>query len=104
MAEQKQNGTLNSLTDVIGQYLVPGQKLTPEALAEYYNANVREAHANYDANDWAEPEQMYGQFEFLIEHPSDATLTTSAARRIAQILPGRRIVRTSVRDALAAVC
>jgi SAM-dependent methyltransferase len=52
----------------IGQYLVPGQPLTPEALAEYYNENVRQAREAYDANDWADPEQMYSQFEFLIEH------------------------------------
>lgn len=52
----------------IGQYLVPGQRLTPEALAEYYNENVRQAREAYDANDWADPEQMYSQFEFLVEH------------------------------------
>ena len=53
---------------MLGKYLVPGQKLSPESLAEYYNENVRHAQAQYDANDWADPAQMYAQFEFLIEH------------------------------------
>jgi hypothetical protein len=53
---------------VLGKYLVPGQKLSPESLAEYYNENVRQAQAQYDANDWADPAQIFGQFEFLIEH------------------------------------
>jgi phospholipid N-methyltransferase len=49
----------------IGEYLVPGRRLSPEALADYYNQNVREARGNYDANDWADPEQMISQFEFV---------------------------------------
>ena len=53
---------------VRGKYLVPGEAMTPAALAGYYNKNVLEAKENYDANDWSEPEQMYSQFEFLIEH------------------------------------
>jgi SAM-dependent methyltransferase len=66
--DNNSNGQHSQDSGILGKYLVPGQKLTPESLAEYYNENVREAKGNYDANDWAEPAQMYGQFEFLIEH------------------------------------
>jgi phospholipid N-methyltransferase len=59
------NGHSRELKAPVGQYLVPGQRLSPEALAEYYNQNVREARGNYDANDWADPEQMYSQFDFV---------------------------------------
>ncbi len=55
-------------TALYGKYLVPGEKMTPEALAGYYNRNVEEAKEAYDANDWESPEQMYSQFEFLVEH------------------------------------
>jgi SAM-dependent methyltransferase len=51
---------------VMGTYLVPGRPLTPEALAYYYDQNVLEAKENYDANDWADPEQMYSQFDFFL--------------------------------------
>ena len=55
-------------TAVYGKYLVPGQKMSPEALAGYYNKNVETAKEAYDANDWENPAQMYAQFDFLIEH------------------------------------
>jgi SAM-dependent methyltransferase len=52
---------------VLGQYLVPGKPLSAQALAEYYDKNVLEAQENYDANDWADPEQMYSQFDFFLK-------------------------------------
>jgi len=52
----------------IGKYLVPGELLSPESLAGYYNSNALEAKTNYDANDWADPAQMYTQFSFVLEH------------------------------------
>lgn len=52
----------------LGTSLLPGSPLTPKSLAEYYDQNAREAQENYDANDWAEPEQMYAQFDYFIRH------------------------------------
>jgi len=52
----------------LGKFLIPGKRLSPKSLADYYSKNAREAGENFDANDWAEPEQMYSQFDFLIQH------------------------------------
>jgi SAM-dependent methyltransferase len=63
------NGFASStLEHPIGRYLVPGRKLSAEALSDYYNDSAIEAKGNYDANDWADPEQMYAQFDFVIKH------------------------------------
>ena len=69
MSTTPSNGTSPlATTHPVGKWLVPGRALSAEALADYYNQNVLEAREGYDANDWAEPEQMYGQFDFLTSH------------------------------------
>jgi len=50
---------------VLGAHLVPGKPLTPQALASYYDKNALEAGKEYDANDWADEEQMYSQFDYF---------------------------------------
>ncbi|MDP4199066.1 MAG: class I SAM-dependent methyltransferase [Bacteroidota bacterium] len=52
----------------LGKYLIPGQKLSPQSLADYYSKNAQDSHAGFAANDWGEPEEMLAQFEFLVEH------------------------------------
>lgn len=52
--------------EILGAHLIPGKALSSQSLAEYYDNNVREANENYDANDWADPEQMYSQFDFFL--------------------------------------
>lgn len=51
----------------MGKYLIPGRTLSPESLAYYYDQNAIEAGKEYDANDWADEEQMYSQFEYFIQ-------------------------------------
>jgi SAM-dependent methyltransferase len=52
----------------LGKFLIPGKRLSPKALADYYTKNARQSGEGFDANDWAEPEQMYSQFDFLVQH------------------------------------
>ena len=52
----------------VGKHLVPGVTLSADVLAGYYNQNALDNKEGFDANDWADPEQMYNQFHFLTDH------------------------------------
>ncbi len=53
---------------LVGKHLVPGVTLSADVLAGYYNQNALDSKEGFDANDWADPEQMYNQFKFLTDH------------------------------------
>src|SRR5436305_14481860 len=67
MSASEQNGHAKQDPGV-GKFLIPGKRLSANSLADYYSRNAEEAGKNFDANDWAEAEQMYAQFDFLIQH------------------------------------